>query len=150
MIRAAIILALGIWGATDAGMTREEAAAFAAQASLDMDAEAILANPSKRHAVMSAMLCNAQERERDASAALKHDLSRPLVRAHQRAMADACAVSQALAVLDLEAISCSHVDVSPLVECLSVLAPPRCDRLPEVRAAEILMLSMRPKTMEVK
>lgn len=156
MVSTLLFAACGLWAATaDAGsITREQAQAFAREASIDMDAEAILARPAKRREVLSALLCSAQERELDIRRALENDLNRPLVRAHQLAQRDAQDASQALEVLDVDPVSCSSADVSPLVTCLSVAPPVACERDPrmraQVRAAEILQASLGQRAKAAK
>ena len=127
--------------ATDAEI--DAARAVARASSITLDADDLVSTPESWRPLLSAALCEAQDRVRDTEAALAGGLTKPLARAALRASRDVESARLKLAVLDLQPMSCSAADVAPVVECLGQVAPARCDRDPglaaRTQAAERLM-----------
>ena len=93
----------------------------------DLEADVILADSVQQRVLLSAMLCEAQQRAADTEAALARGLTKILARAALRASADVDSAQLRLAVLRLAPLSCSASDVDLMTQCLGPVAPVSCE-----------------------
>ena len=146
-----LTLFVSLFVGVDAGMSREEAATFADSALVDVEADVVRADITVRPVLLSALLCDAQDRRRAATKVLTEDkrLSKPVRRALDRANRDIDDVQVALDVFEMEQVSCSSYDVDHLTACFGIVPPLYCvqERAMRVqtRAAEDMMDRLRLK-----
>ena len=129
-------------GEPQKGLSFKEAQAFAIEAGIDLEADQLLIEPSNRQLLLSAALCEAEQRLRDIGDPVMDNLSPAHYAAYKSAQRDITNANIKLGVLDLETLSCTSLYVDQLAQCLSNIPPSWCDKNPhiqaKVRAAEKL------------
>jgi hypothetical protein len=126
------------------------------EANAELDAIAVIAvmeAPLQRQAILSAILCDAQERYRAVNAEFAGGrFSRALVLAEQAALRDEAGARWELDARGETPHACTEWSVSRLVTCLDAAAPFWCAtdaRLAApLRAAEDLIKSWKPRPVE--
>lgn len=128
---------------TDGGLAPEEARSIAAAGLVDIEADAIVADPKARAIVLSAALCEARDRVQTSWDAVVAFRDKPSRKAWERARRHVERVQDIMGVLEVEPASCSAWDVSPLVVCMGPVPDSWCARdlhmLAAVEAADRLM-----------
>jgi hypothetical protein len=89
------------------------------QARIEMEVELMMGDPAGQQIVLSAMLCDAEDRLRVANHGMDGALpSKVLVREASIAMGDMDDLQSALSFLGMDRLACTYYDVSILVDCL--------------------------------
>jgi hypothetical protein len=145
----AMLITLAAPDAGPAPLSQQELA----EANLELDAIAVMAHAPQRQVILSAILCDAQARDRDIRLTIESgQLSRSLVRAEQSAIRDEAGARRELDAHEQGPLTCTEWSVSRLVTCLDAAAPFWCatDRhlAAPLLAAENLMRSWRPRPTE--
>lgn len=133
--------------ATDGGLTQDQARDIAAAGMVDIEADAIVADPKARAVVLSAALCEARDRAQVSwdSVVAFHD--KPSRKSWERAKRHVERIQDIMGVMEAEPASCSAWDVSPLVVCMGPVPDSWCARDAHVQAAVEAadrMLEVRP------
>lgn len=114
--------------AADGGLSSEEARSIAIAGEIDLDADAIVADPQARAVVLSAAFCEARDRVQASWDAVVAFHDKPSRKAWDRARRHVERIQDIMGVLEVELASCSAWDVSPLVVCLGPVPDSWCSR----------------------
>ena len=105
-------------GNPDAG-ARQEAQEISRQLQIEMEADLMLGDPVKQQLVLSAMICEAEQRKHDTDHRMEAILpNKALVRASASAMNDITDFQAKLVILGKERLACTYFDVAVLAACL--------------------------------
>ena len=109
---------------------RTEVRHSAAAMAQDLDAEQFLSDPRQEKVILSAMLCEAQQRKVDVEDFIvKMGLTKSLARASLRADKDVQSARESLQIMNVDGgkpFPCGHREVQKIVECLGATAPAWC------------------------
>ena len=102
----------------DAG-AGQEAQEISRQLGVEMEADPMLGDPAKQQIVLSAMICEAEQRKRDTDRRMEETLqNKALVRASAASMNDIADFQTKLIFLGKERLACTYFDVAVLADCL--------------------------------
>jgi hypothetical protein len=102
----------------DAG-AMQEAQEMARQLWIETEADLMLGDPAKQQLVLSAMICEAEQRKHDTDRRMEAILpNKALVRASASAMSDITDFQTKLVFLGKERLACTYFDVAVLAVCL--------------------------------
>ena len=101
---------------------------------IDLEADQILLDPSKRPVLLSAILCEASQRQRDIGDPMMDNLSPDHYAAYKVAQHDITNAKVKLGVLDIEPLACTYIEVDQLAQCLSNIPPTWCYKNPHIQA----------------
>ena len=102
----------------DAG-AGQEAQEISRQLGVEMEADLMLGDPAKQQIVLSAMICEAEQRKRDTDRRMEETLqNKALVRASAASMNDIADFQTKLIFLGKERLACTYFDVAVLADCL--------------------------------
>lgn len=148
------LLAANPDGGIKPGISKQEAQEYAQEAVIELDAILLLDNTHQKQILLSAVRCESENRVQAIKKALylpkftpgrsEHgikkaltgeDLKVALRLALSKAEQRVSRMQQAFIVYsDMAPISCSHADVSPIVDCLSPSSPYWCSKDPKMQA----------------
>ena len=101
----------------DAG-AGQEAQEISRQLGVEMEADLMLGDPAKQQIVLSAMICEAEQRKRDTDRRMEETLqNKALVRASAASMNDIADFQTKLIFLGKERLACTYFDVAVLAAC---------------------------------
>ena len=99
---------------------------LAHQMEIELAADVLLGQPDQQRVILSAVLCEAQQRKADTEARIAQGLTKPLARAAVKAAKDIEDAQTKLAVLGLDPYACTYSDVVDLLNCMDPAAPAWC------------------------